>query len=177
MSVAVKTRGNPAEFGATLRERVRRLDGGLAVDEERTMERIIWENTFSTKVITISFSFFGLTALLLASVGIFGVMMFSVEQQTQEIGVRMALGAHPRDVLGRVLRQGMARVAIGVALGLGLAWGLASSLRILLFGVGPDDPASFLGTVVVLAAVALLACFVPAWRASRVDPLRALHYE
>ena len=177
MSVAVKTRGNPAAFATPLRETLSRLDAALALDEVRTMERIIWENTFSIKVIMISFSFFGATALLLVSVGIFGVMMFSVSQQTREFGVRMALGARPQDVLGLVLKQGLGRITVGLGLGLGLAWGLGSALRMALFGVEPLDPLSFGGTVVVLAGVALVACYVPAWRAARLDPLVVLRYE
>ncbi len=177
MSVAVKTRGEPSAFAATLRERVRRLDAGLPVDAEKTMQRVVWEQTFSTKVITVAFSFMGATALLLAAVGIFGVTLFSVEQRTREFGVRMALGARPADVLRLVLRQGMGRLAIGLALGLAIAWGLASAMRVVLYGVEPGDPLSFAGTVAVLAGAALLACYLPAWRAARVDPLDALHHE
>ncbi|HEX9736572.1 MAG TPA: ABC transporter permease [Thermoanaerobaculia bacterium] len=177
MSVAVKTRGEAAAFGAVLREHVRRLDAGLPVDAEKTMERVVWEETFSTKVITVVFSAMGLAAVLLAAVGIFGVMTFSVQQRTQEMGLRMALGARPAEVLRLVLRQGLGRLALGLTLGLGLAWLLASSLRVALFGVEPGDPATFLATAAVLAAVALAACLVPAWRAARVDPLVALRYE
>lgn len=89
----------------------------------------------------------------------------------------MALGARPAEVLRLVLRQGLGRLALGLTLGLGLAWLLASSLRVALFGVEPGDPATFLATAAVLAAVALAACLVPAWRAARVDPLVALRYE
>ncbi len=141
------------------------------------MQRVFWEQTFSTKVIAVAFSFFGAAALLLAAVGIFGVMMFSVLQRRQEIGIRMALGARPADVLRLVLRQGAGRLVLGLGLGLGLAWALGSAMRIVLYGVGPGDPLSFAGTAAVLAAVALLACYVPAWRAARVDPLEALRSE
>lgn len=177
MTLGVKTHSDPAAFFATLRQRVQRVDPVLPVSGGVTMERLIWENTFGTKVIAVSFSIFGTVALLLAAVGIFGLTMFSVNQRTPEIGIRMALGASPGEVLAMILRQGVGRLALGITLGLGLAMALASALRIAFHNVEPTDPAAFLSTVLVLGSATLLACLVPAWRASRVDPNVALHYE
>ena len=177
MDVAVATHGEPGAVADTLRERVRRLDAGLPLSDIKTMELILREQTFSMKVLSVCFSVLGGVALILAAVGIFGVTMFSVEQRTPEIGMRMAMGASPADVLGLVLRQGSGRLLVGLMLGLGLGYLLALGMRVVLYGVEPTDPLSFLSTVVVLAAVALSACWLPAWRAARVDPLVALRHD
>ncbi len=177
MSLVIKSRGKPPALAEVVREQVRRLDAGLPLADEKTMERVMWEQTFSTKVIGLMFSIFGLVALLLASVGIFGVTMFSVSQRTSEIGIRMALGAGRAEILKLIMRQGLGRLAIGLTAGLGLAALLAQGLRMFLFGVEPTDPTSFIGAAGALVAVVLLASFLPAYRASRVDPLVSLHYE
>ena len=114
---------------------------------------------------------------MLASVGIYGVIAFSVEQRTQEIGIRMALGAQQGSVLGLILRQGMVQLLIGLALGLLMAWPAAKLLGNILVGVQPHDPPTFVGVCLLLAGVALLACWVPAQRASRTDPLFAIRYD
>jgi putative ABC transport system permease protein len=116
-------------------------------------------------------------ALVLASVGVFGVMSYSVSERTHEIGVRMSLGAQTGDILRMVLRSGMFLAALGLAIGLPIAFLMARALASLLFGVEAADPFSFIGLPALLAAVAALACYLPARRAARLDPLKALRYE
>ncbi len=119
----------------------------------------------------------GVVALFLAAIGLYGVMAFSVSRRTREMGVRMALGAQPRDVIRLVLNQGLAQLAIGLTMGIGLAYLLAKGLEAILFQVKAIDPLVYLSTVVVLAASAIAASLVPARRATRVDPMVALRYE
>ncbi len=116
-------------------------------------------------------------ALLLAAIGIYGLMAYSVQQRTQEIGIRMALGASPEKVRSMVVLQGMQMALVGVVIGVGAALALAKYMTTLVFGVKPHDPVVFVTVVVVLSAVALVATFVPALRASRVDPMVSLRYE
>jgi ABC-type antimicrobial peptide transport system permease subunit len=120
---------------------------------------------------------FGLLALVLASVGIYGVISYSVTQRTREIGVRMALGAGPAEILGMVLRNGLLLTLAGVGFGLAAGLGLTRLIQSLLFGVSPTDPATFVIVPLLLTAVAALACLIPARRAARVDPIVALRYE
>ena len=122
-------------------------------------------------------SIFGAAALLLAAIGIYGLMAYSVEQRTQEIGIRLALGAHASQVKNMVVRQGMLLTLIGVAIGLGLAFWLTTFIASFLFGVRAWDPGVFVGIPLLLSVVALLAVWLPAQRASRVDPIIALRYE
>jgi ABC-type antimicrobial peptide transport system permease subunit len=120
---------------------------------------------------------FGLLALVVAAVGIYGVLSYGVTERTRELGIRMAHGARPRDLLGLVIAEGMLLTLLGLVIGVGGAFGLTRLIDRLLFGVSPTDPLTFAAIPLLLAGVALVACGIPAWRATRMDPLEALRYE
>ncbi len=176
-SLAVRTAGAPMAITAAVRDRVAVVDADLPLYWVRTMAQFIAENNWHYQVFGSLFMAFGVAALFLATVGLYGVMSFAVSRRTQEIGVRMALGANGRSVLNMVLRQGLWQIGIGLMFGLAFAAGLSRLLTIILFGVEPWDPGVFATVVVALSGAALLACLVPARRAMRVDPMVALRYE
>jgi putative ABC transport system permease protein len=175
--LVVRSASNPRNLARAVRQAVASLDPDLAVAEVRTMEELMAGSVARPRFVTLVLTLFGGVAVLLAAVGIYGVLSYRVALRTSEIGIRMALGARPRDVVKAVLRQGMTLVAVGILLGLGGAVSLARVLQGLLFGVSPNDPATLSGAALILAAVALLACWLPARRAARVEPLTALRYE
>jgi ABC-type antimicrobial peptide transport system permease subunit len=168
---------NPLAVTERVRAHVAALDKDVAVYLVRSMERVVAQAGFFQNLFATLFSIFGLIALVLATVGIYGVIAFSVQQRTQEIGIRMALGARQSTVLGLILRQGMLQLVSGLGLGLVLAWFAAKLLGNVLVGVQPHDPPTFVGVCLLLTAVALFACWLPAQRASRTDPLVAIRYE
>ncbi|MGC9994865.1 MAG: ABC transporter permease [Terriglobia bacterium] len=165
------------EMSVAIRRQVHALDGSLALFRVRTMQEIISGSMSDASYQSLLLSSFALLALLLTAVGIYGVMAYAVSQRTHEIGIRMALGAHRGEILKLVLRGGAQVTVVGVVLGIAGALALTRFLANLLFGVQPHDPATFAAVAILLAAVALLACYIPARRATKVDPMVALRYE
>ena len=169
----VKTRVKPMQLRAAVEEQVRQVSG-LPVSDVRAMDEVVSRSTSRQRFHMLLMSVFGGVSLLLAAIGIYGLMAYSVEQRTQEIGIRMALGAESRDVRRMVMRQGITFAAVGIVLGVGAAFALAKQIASFLFGVTAFDPMVFVTIPVVLAATAVLAVWWPAQRATRVDPATAL---
>ena len=168
---------NPASLAAAVRKEVQTIDPDQPVADVKTMEQWVDTSIAAPRYRTALLGLFAVLALVLASTGIYGVMSYSVAQRTHEIGVRMALGARQLDVLKLVVRQGVSRVVIGVGLGLVGAIALTRMMTTLLFGVSAKDPVTFAAVAGLLSVVALVACYIPARRATKVDPLVALRYE
>ncbi|HET9179387.1 MAG TPA: ABC transporter permease [Terriglobia bacterium] len=173
----VRTAGNPKGWITLVRRTVQDLDKNLPLFGVKTQSEQIAEATFQERLFASLTSVFGLLALLLTCIGLYGVMAYSVVQRTREIGIRMALGAEKNDVLRMVIGQGIKLALIGVAIGVAGALALTRFLSSLLFGVKPTDPLTFITVSVVLIAVALAACYIPARRAAKADPMVALRYE
>jgi predicted permease len=177
LKILARTSGSPLVLAQTVREQLAAADRDLPLDSIQSQEAVVSQSAFAFNLFGALFGVFGIAALLLASVGIYGVIAFSVQQRTREVGIRMALGAERGDVLKLLMRQGFRQLAIGLAVGLLLAWGISRLLGGTLFQVEGGDPGIFLGVVLVLAAVALTASFIPAQRAAQVDPQVAIRHE
>jgi len=177
MAIYLRTDVAPLTVMQSVREQVRALDRDLPVFGERTMSQVAAESVSRRRFAMQLVGLFGILALLLAAVGIYGVIAYSVTQRTREIGIRVALGASRSAILGWVLKQGLILTIAGVVIGLVGAFALTRLLRSLLFGVGPTDIVTYGALAVLLTIVALIACYVPARRATKVDPLVALRYE
>ncbi len=173
----VKTRQNPANLQNAVRAALRAADATQAVSNMRTMDDVLSVSLARRRFNMLLLSVFASLALLLSSIGIYGVMSYSVQQRTHEIGIRMALGAQARDVLWLIIRQGLAMTLIGVTLGLVAAIALTRLMETLLFGVSATDPLTFTMITFLLTFIALLACWIPARRATRVDPMATLRFE
>jgi len=177
MAVYLRSDVAPTSLVAPLREQVKALDPNLPVFGERTMDQIVAESVNRRKFAMQIVGLFGIVALLLAGVGIYGVIAYSVTQRTREIGIRVALGASRSTIVNWILKEGLFLTIAGVAAGLVGAFALTRLLRALLFGIGPTDIVTYLGVAIVLTIVALIACYIPARRATKIDPLVALRYE
>ena len=178
MSIATTPRGggagNALALTGTVREVVATLDPDLPIYWARTLDEVIREETWFYSVFGAMFGIFGAVALFLATVGLYGVISFSVHRRTAEVGIRMALGADTRRILRLIFRQGIVQLAVGLALGLVIAGVLANLMQVMFFDVDPFDPLVWVAIVAMLLATGLLACLIPAQRASRVDPITAL---
>jgi putative ABC transport system permease protein len=175
--ITIRTAGDPAALTASVREQIRSADPQLPLFNVNTMEVVRTTGFWQYRLFGYMFGIFGAAALFLAGVGVYGVLSFSVSQRTQEMGVRIALGAKRRDVLKLVVRQGLTLAAIGVALGLLGAFGITRVIQSLLYNVSTTDPISFLGVSIFLTVIAVLASYLPARRATTVDPIVALRIE
>lgn len=172
----VRSAGDPALPSSAIQEQLRQISG-LPVSDVRTMDEVVSRSVSPQRFNMLLMSIFGGAALFLAGIGVYGLMAYSVQQRTQEIGIRMALGAEAAEVRRMVVLQGMTFSMIGIAVGASAAFGLARFMSGFLFGVQPWDPAVFIAVPVLLTLIALVAVFIPAMRATQVDPMTALRYE
>jgi predicted permease len=177
LMILASTSGDPRALATPVRRALQTVDEDLPLSQPNSLARSYWQRTWAVRVFGTLFMAFGVAALTLSAAGLYGVMAFSVRRRTQEIGVRMALGADRRGVVHMVLWQGMWRVLLGIALGLAPAWALAGLMRGLLFNVTQLDTTVYVLTVVCLLATGFVASVVPALRAASVDPLRALRHD
>jgi putative ABC transport system permease protein len=177
MTLVLRVQGEPTAIANAARNVIRTLDPEQPIADVRTMENLIGTSVARARFNTLLLTIFAVVALLLASLGIYGVVAYSVAQRTREIGVRMALGARRMDVLRLVVRRGMTLALGGVALGVPASFALTRLMETLLFNVSATDPLTFAGIPLLLIFVALLACLIPARRAAKVDPMVALRYE
>ncbi len=177
VSYLLRAEADPLSFTGAARSQIASIDPDIPIFEVKTLDRVISDSIIGIAYVATMMGVMGVIALVLASVGVYGVMSYAVAERTNEFGIRMAMGATASDIQKLVLGKGFLLTALGVGLGLPLAFGMASALSSLLFGVKAADPVAFIGLPLVLAAVSMLASYVPAMRAVRVDPIVALRYE
>jgi putative ABC transport system permease protein len=177
MTLVIRTAGDPLNLAAPVRAELRAFDQELIPEQIATMTQILSRSLAQRRLNSTLIGSLAALAVLLAAGGLYSLIAYNVAQRTQEIGIRLALGAEPRDILRLVLLQGFKLAAFGIALGLASAIAATRALRSLLFGVSPTDPLTFVAIPLLLALVALLACWFPARRATKVDPLVALRSE
>jgi putative ABC transport system permease protein len=177
MTLVIRASGAHTRIAPAVREALAALDPRLPLSEIKTMEQVVNERRSPKEVMMWGMGAFAVMALLMAAVGTYAVMAYAVAQRTHEIGVRMALGALPADIFGLVLRRGLSLTLLGIGFGLAGAYALTRALEGLLYKVTATDPLAFIIVSLLLALVALLACYVPARRATKVDPMIALRYE
>ena len=168
---------SPTVLQSASKSELRGLDPELPMYRVRTMDQQVAESLARRRFSMLLLGIFASVALVLATIGIYGVMAYLVNQGTRELGIRMALGATPRNILNLVVRQGMALAVAGVTIGLLAAFLLTRLIQSLLFGVNASDPITFAGISVLLAIITLIACYIPARRAARIDPLVSLRYD
>jgi putative ABC transport system permease protein len=177
MSVVVRTVIDPETMVPTLRREVQSLDKDLPLLHVKTLDEYVDDSIADTRFETILLGLFGTLALVLTAVGLFGVISYSVVQRTREMGIRLALGAEPGAIAGMIVKNGVSLASVGVGIGLAAAFLLTRLMRSLLYGISPSDPTTFLGVPLLLIAMAVLASYIPAHRAAKVDPMVALRYE
>jgi putative ABC transport system permease protein len=176
-AVVVRTKDHPLLFASAVRSKFAALDPDLPIYLVKPLDRVISESIIGIAYVAAMMGGIGIVALVLASVGVYGVMSYSVSERTHEMGIRMAMGASGSAIHRLIMGSGMWLTAIGIAIGLPLAFGLARALSSILFGVTSTDPLTFIALPLILAGVAALASYIPARRAVRVDSLTALRYE
>ena len=177
MTLHVRTAVDPSGIAGTIRNETQALEKNLPLGNPERMSDRVTNSLYAARMGAMLLAVFGGLALLLASIGLYGVMAFAVSRRTRELGIRVALGARPGDVFRMVLRQGMTLVVAGLVIGLAVAWMLTRVLESFLYGVSTRDAFTFIAIPVLLTLVALLACYLPARRATKVEPLTALRYE
>ncbi|HYL47446.1 MAG TPA: FtsX-like permease family protein [Candidatus Limnocylindrales bacterium] len=175
--LVTKTNLSPSAVAAAIRREAQKIDPDLPITDISTYSDAITKTVADQRFRTWLFGLFGSLALILAAVGLYAVISFSVAQRTHEIGIRLALGAQPGEVLKLVIEQGVKLAGLGIVVGGVGAFALTRMMRSLLFGIAPADPLTFAGVALLLLLVAIAACYVPARRAMRVDPMTALRYE
>jgi len=176
-TVVVAYRGDLGSTVAAVRREVKAIDPAMPIFETKTMDQFMERAMMGPRLSAALAGPAGLLAALIAAIGLYGVMAYSVSRRTQEIGIRMAIGATPGDILRLAARQGLVLAGVGIVIGLVVALASSRLVSILLFGVTPTDPAVFIGVPLLMSVVAGLACYIPARRALRVDPLIALRQE